>query len=52
MVPEKDDRKKAETDPKAEEQPKKPFKTPTVTDLGDLKDITLGGGGCGCGSSV
>ena len=37
--------------PRAPEQARKPYHPPRVTHFGDLKNVTLGGGGCGCGCS-
>ena len=31
------------------QQCKKPYSAPVLSRLGDMKNVTLGGGGCSCG---
>ena len=48
----KNEQRETDADSKVRKQPRKAYRPPLVTRLGDLAKITEnGGGGCGCGDT-
>ena len=48
MEPEKDKQEEPREKDEDRRQDRKPYAPPTLVRLGDMKNVTLSGGGCGC----